>query len=364
MKRINFGALLFNLVMALFIGGAAQAIGLNFYAASGTVFTLGMVMPKELKQSLGMAIQVEVWQSDIVASLFKKNPFINYAFNADQYVVGGKIVHIPTAGAAPTVVKNRSSLPATIAKRTDVDILYQIDEFTTDPILIPDADTVELSYDKRQSVTGEHFDALVAAAGDWMLYNWFTGLNAAADAQVTGTILRTTGGNVAAHMPSSTGLRLKFLKEDLKRARTTMNKANIPNENRYAIFSSDLLDQLMDDADLIKRDGAQGGELNLGEGVIMRLYGFNIMERATTLTFTNAATPLIVAPGTAGAAAHNDAVLCWQSNAVEKALGDVKFFDDMGNPAYYGDIYSALLRVGGRARRAAGVVAIVQAHGA
>lgn len=40
----------------------------------------------------------------------------------------------------------------------------------------------------------------------------------------------------------------------------------------------------------------------------------------------------------------------------------MKFFEDEGNPQYYGDIYSALVRMGGRIRREdqKGVVAIVQ----
>ncbi|MFQ8805871.1 MAG: hypothetical protein ACLR8Y_13235 [Alistipes indistinctus] len=45
-----------------------------------------------------------------------------------------------------------------------------------------------------------------------------------------------------------------------------------------------------------------------------------------------------------------------------RCQGDVKFFEDEGNPQYYGDIYSGLVRMGGRKRRAdqKGVIAIVQ----
>lgn len=360
MKKINFGALLFNLVMAALIGFAGSLFGLNAYAVGGTVFAAGIILPNEVKSALPMAIQVEIWQNDIIGNLYKSNPFLQYAFNGDQFVLAGKVVHIPTAGAKPTVVKNRSSFPASVTTRTDVDVVYVLNEYTTDPIRIPDADTVELSYDKRASVTGEHFDALSELAGDWMLRDWFSSLNAAQDAQVTGHIIRTTGGAVAAHLPSATGNRKKLLKDDLKAAMTYMNAQNISKENRYALLDSEMYSQLMDDADLIKRDGTFGGEANLKEGVIMKLYGFNIMERSQVLRFTNAATPVVVDPGAAGNAAHNAGVLCWQQNAVERALGDVKFFEDMGNPTFFGDIYSGLLRAGGRIRRTAGVVAIVQ----
>jgi len=165
---------------------------------------------------------------------------------------------------------------------------------------------------------------------------------------------------VLSHLPSATGNRFAFVKGDLKAAGSLMNKAKISKKDRYALFDSEMISQLQDDPDLIKRDGVNGGELNLKEGFLMKLYGFNIMERAEVLRFTNAATPVVVDPGAAGAATHNAGVLCWQKNAVEKAMGEVKFFENVDDATYQGDVYSALLRVGGRIRRAAGVVAIVQ----
>ena len=69
-----------------------------------------------------------------------------------------------------------------------------------------------------------------------------------------------------------------------------------------------------------------------------------------------------IEPGGEGNSPDCAAVLCWHKNSVENALGQVKFFEDEGNPQYYGDIYSALVRMGGRIRREdqKGVVAIVQ----
>ena len=366
MKPIKWGNLLYNLIVAFGIGIGLYSVGYAATPASlvgSAVFASGFLIKADSTPAFYMPIQKEIWENDIVGNLFKANPFMNYAFNADQYVLAGKVVHVPNAGAAPTIAKNRSSLPATIAKRTDTDVTYALAEYTTDPILIPDADTVELSYDKRQSVTSEMQEGLFETVGDWMLYDWFTGLNAAGNGQVTGTIIRTTGGNVTAHTASASGNRKKLLKEDLKAAQVVMNKNKIAKDERYAILDSEMYSQLMDDEDLKKRDGANGGEANLKEGVVMKLYGFNIMERASVLVFDNTGTPVIKAPGAAGAAADNAGVLCWQKNAVERALGDVKFFENQGVAEYYGDVYSALLRAGGRPRRTAGIVAIVQEAG-
>src|SRR5690606_770561 len=154
----------------------------------------------------------------------KDNQFITFAFNADEYVMQGKVVHIPQAGATAAVVKNRSSLPATVTKRTDTDITYPLDEFTTDPRLIPNADTVELSYDKMESVMSDDMNALRQTVAENCLIAWAPATN----------IIRTTGGDVLAHTPSATGNRKIFLLADLRKAMTRFNKDNVPMQDRYA----------------------------------------------------------------------------------------------------------------------------------
>lgn len=49
-------------------------------------------------------------------------------------------------------------------------------------------------------------------------------------------------------------------------------------------------------------------------------------------------------------------------DSVTKAQGDINVFQDLGNPQYYGDIYSGIVKMGGRCRREdwKGVLAIVQ----
>ena len=346
-----------NFTLAIGLGTAvASAMEWNPLAVSAVVFAAGsfVKMPSGV---LPMAIQKEIWTDYIIKNLFKDNQFLQYCFNADQHVLAGKVVHIPVVGSKPTVVKNRTNLPATVVKRTDTDITYTLDEFTTTPTLIPNADTIELSYDKMDSVLGEHVEVLKEDVAEEILYKWATSTGGST---YTANVIRTTGTDaVAAHTASATGNRKKFVKADLKAAQTLMNKNNIPKNDRYALLDSELYAQLMDDADLIKRDS--GGELNLKEGVVMKLYGFHIMERSSVLVYDNATTPVVKAVGAAGAATDNAAALCWQKNAVERALGVVDFFENEKDATYYGDVYSALLRASGRNRREAGVVAIVQA---
>lgn len=305
---------------------------------------------------LAMAVQTELWVDYIINNLFKENQFLNFADDDGAYVLNGSVVHIPQAGAKPTVVKNRTVFPGVAVRRTDTDVTYPLDVFSTDPTHIPKADTMEISYDKQESVLGEHRLTIGESIADEILYKWVNGLAAT-------HILRTTGTATANSLaPGATGNRKALLKADLKRAQTLMNKNKVLKTDRFALLPTDLFSELMDDSDLMKRDGAQGGELDMKDGKIMRLYGFTIMERSETTIFDNAGTPAAKAPGAATAISDNQAVICWQKNAVTKTLGAVDFFEDTNNPLYYGDVYSAQVKAGGRRKRndAHGVVVIVQ----
>lgn len=302
-----------------------------------------------------MAIQREIWQDHIEGNLFKNNEFLLASTDATQFVLQGKVVHIPQAGALPNVVKNRSSVPATVVQRGDTDITYSLDEFSTDPILIPNIDTYELSYNKRESVLGEHEASLRQAIADNLLYNW-------APTGASGLILRTTGDTVASHVDGTVGNRKKFIVQDLKNAQNQMNKQNIPMEERYALMSSDMLQEITDDMSATQyRDFSAAFDVK--NGILGRLFGFNIMMRSAVVTYTNDLLPVVNAIGAPVADTDNDGVLCWQIGAVERAVGQINFFEKIGDPTYYGDVYSVSVRMGGRRRRAdcKGIIAIVQA---
>jgi hypothetical protein len=88
------------------------------------------------------------------------------------------------------------------------------------------------------------------------------------------------------------------------------------------------------------------------EGIVGRLFGFNVMMRSGVVTYDNSTLPVVNAymelqlmPLT-----MTD-VLCWQTSAIERALGQISFFERIGDPTYFGDVYSVSVRVGGRIRR-------------
>jgi hypothetical protein len=338
------------------LGVQAPVLGM----VSVGIYLCALMLPApSISGVVSLGIQKEIWENHIEGNLFRNNEFLLASVDESQYVLGGKVVHIPQAGAKANIQVNRSSLPATVVQRTDTDITYNLDVYTSDPILIPNADLVELSYDKRESVLMEHEESLNEVIADYVLTKWAPATN----------IVRTTGipnndptaSPVAAHTPGATGNRLKFGLYDLKAIATRMDKANVSRSDRYGILDVDMYSDLVDDLIASKyRDSSV--LFDAGTNELKEILGFRIFRRSSVVTYNNSITPVLNAYGAAGVAADNAAGLFWQKNAVGRAKGPTKFFSQSDSPVYYGDLFSFLQRMGARIRRAneENIIALVQ----
>lgn len=308
----------------------------------------------------------EIWASYIVEKLWKTNPHLNLCYDESEHVKGGSIVYIPQAGAKPNVVKNRSQRPAEAVQRNDSAIFYPLDDFSTDPTTITWAENMEISYGKTDSVLGDHTNVLSEVAGDEILYSWVKGYKPTAGGGMTVEYIPTknqlfTSGGAAAvnDEDGQTGQRLAFTYKDLQSAQAKMNKAKVSKEGRYAMVESNMLQQLIDSLSSNQMAAFQASA-DLKNGIIGRFAGFDILERSSVLAFDGTNKPIV--PGQALAATDNLGVLCWQKDSVTKALGDKELFQRVGDPQYYGDLYSCIVKLGGRCRREdwAGILSIVQ----
>lgn len=318
------------------------------------VSAVGLSLPFEANVLFVGGLQKEIWLNDIVGNLFKANPHLNFAMNADEFVLNGRVVHIPNAGAKANVEKNRTKLPATIVKRNDVDIYFVLDEYTSDPMRIDNAEKYELSFDLRNSVLGEQKAAISEMVGDWFFRYWAATLSTA--------IRRTTGTtNPTAHY--GTGTRKAVTLDDIKAIQKMMNNWNVPQEGRVAALDAEMMDQLTSTLNTTTyRDFSAA--YDSAKGVIGKLYGFEFLDpRSTVLRYDNTATPVVYDPDAAEASADNGAGLFWQKDLVIRAMGSHEMFQSEGDPTMYGDVYSALMRAGGRKKRndGKGVIALVQA---
>lgn len=352
----------FNLLLALFAISIVLApvyTVLSTYLAYPLLPTIAiLVAAVYLSRNLPYigvrnGVEVEVWVNYIIERLWKSNKFLEHSFSDDDKVLAGKVVHIPQPGASPQVRKNRNSYPATAVRRTDTDIVYVLDEYSTDPTHIPDAEKVEPSYDKIDSIYGDHAGQIAQDVADDAIIKWLTDMPA-------GKFVRTSGGNTSEILDGATGTRKVFTHTDLRKCQKLLDKQNVPDQDRFALLSADMADQLFESLTNTQyRDFSQYADA--AEGVIGRLYGFDIMKRSSVAV---ASSSLGINPW--GAVVQDtdlDVSFVWQKNAVARALGEVKFFENPDRAEYYGDVYSALLRFGGRRRRAdnAGIIPIAQA---
>jgi hypothetical protein len=350
MKPVNFIAGLLKLMFVAFLIGALAQVNPVYPFAVLVVLSCIVPMP----QGSAQATVLEAWAKYIIERFWKDNGFLKNAYDDSPYVLQGRIVHIPQIGAKPVVVKNRSVFPATAVRRTDTDILYSFEEYTTDPTHIPNIDAINISYSKQDSVLGDHMSTLTETVADDMLIKW------GADA----TVVRTTGGPTAvtvAPVTGQVGTRLGFHHKDLQKLMIKMNVDNIPKDgNRNVMIDDNMFDYFYDTlGDTNAKDFSRFADA--ANGIIGRLHGFNIMTRSSVLAATSG--NAIKALGSSLAATDNLASLAWHKQSVAFGIGDKKLFQDLNNPLYYGDIHSLLVMAGGRVRRADGKGVYLVAQG-
>lgn len=339
------GPVFSNLLYAVFAFGAASA-----------VITAAFVPAEYL--SIGHlnvgGLDLEIWKKYIIERLLKDNQFLVKSKDDSGYVLGGAVVHIPQAGAKPVVVKNRNSFPATTVRRTDTDIYYLLDNYTTDPTHMTWAELQTLSYDKIDSVLGDHMNTLSETVADDILIKW----NPPAANKVL-----TTGGpdaGTVAGVGAQTGTRKGLHHKDLKKVMIAMNVMKIPKTGRVVLIDDNMYEFFYDSLTDSMMNAFQQFADNKS-GIVGRLHGFDIMTRTSVLAWDNA--DAVKALGAAGAATDNLVSLAWHPSVVCRAIGETKPFQKKDDPQYYGDVYSMAVRAGGRIERGdnVGIVPIVQA---
>lgn len=353
----------------------AVCMGVAFTPAVGAATFVASNLVHVPSGSLGMAVTPEIWTEYIIGNLFKNNDFILHSVDESQYVLQGTVVHIPQAGNVSGVQKNRTSLPASITRRRDIDITYALDEFTTDPRFIPNADKVELSYDKMDSCMTEDMSYLSQLVAESLLNNWRPTFFIKAG--------KTKNANYTIH---GSNLRTGVQVSDFAKAKSIFNKWGIPKEDRYVILNTEMYDQLCEDIRNSQNENLSAIYDNV-TGELRKLEGFTIIQRATTLMASNSTLSAVngtqyfkwtstdltysvedyiaIEQGSKQAGTSDCCYgLFWHPSCVARAMGSTQMFEREGDPTYYGDIYSFLQRMGGRARRAdgKGVLGLIQEY--
>lgn len=279
-----------------------------------------------------MALQKEIWLNSIVELLFADNTFAARSINHSAFV-NDKTVHVPNAGSAPAVTKNRSVFPASASQREDYDLNYNINEYSTAPIHLQHSEEVELSYNKRESILKQMKAALSDSVHADLVVSWIPSGYAK---------VGTTGAAAPAHMSSATGNRQSMTKADVLAVKNLFDLDDIPQTGRCMLLDAVMYNQLM--ASLSESEATSfNASVNAQKGVLGNLYGFDFYMRSTVLRVNAAGTTI----NPTAAATTSAAGIAWQEDCVSRAEGQHEIFDDENNPLYYGDVMSALVRAGG-----------------
>lgn len=285
-----------------------------------------------------MAIQQEFWKKQIEAAIYEANPFMNRARNADEYVIGGVAVHIPQSGGGGSIIRN-PTYPLTVVQRTDGEVIYSLDKYSTQAMNVADMEAAELSYEKLASVKADMMGALEEFVGKDMLVKWA--------ANVTGTeIINTTGAAAASTLPGATGTRKLLTEADIRAAAVMMDNMLVPEKGRVLILQPAMVDHLRNDNNL---KYAFQQVVDLKEGSVGRLYGFDIYKKVTPVL--RSAAGAIKLPETASAIDDNVAGVFYHENFVERAKGSINLYENPNRAEYQGTVVSFNVRMGGRAVR-------------
>jgi hypothetical protein len=277
--------------------------------------------------------------ADIASNLFPDNSFVNKAINDDAFATASK-VELPQAGALPTAEVDRETYPLPVTTRQDIVKEYGISEISTSVTRLAFKDILAANYNMAGEVVSDHTMVLETKASENVAFKW---------AGVGDTIIRTTGEARKAILATSTGNRAKIVRNDVLNVKRKMDMQDIPQENRQALFSAEMLNDLLEDANLM-------GIWELGErlralGELSKLLGFEVNMRSTLLRYNNQLAPINMGGKTPVITATDHAAsIFWHPRFVRKAFKGVKVFMTLDDASYQGDLYSAVAYTGASTR--------------
>lgn len=307
-----------------------------------------------------MALDKELWLQTIQEQLFASDEFLTAVGLDHSAYVNNRTVHIPQAGANPTISKNLSTFPVAVGSRTDADLTYNVDLFYSQPIRVGADETQYLSYDKRMSVLSSHLKKMRNVLGNNTLYAWAAAVPAA-------SIIRTTGATAVgtALAPSASGTRKPPVLADFYTANAILDAQNLnPADRRYAIVPSSMYWQLISDSNITKHL-EWGASPVAPTGQVPTIAGITLLKRSSvTVWDTTPAVKTVNDEGVPSSPATTDnmGILIISESYVSKALGQIDVYTKDKDPQYFGDIMSVSVAHGASKMRTngEGIVALVQ----
>ena len=322
-KKLNPGNLLFNFVVALFIG---TLIGVPALFAAGASLVAGSMLSFSGNGPvLTAALQKEIWTDIIMEGFYPENSFLNEARDL-SYMVDFNVINLAEAGATPTAyldtVFGPSGTPVSPAVRGDSALSVQLRTIDTTTTVVRNIEEMEAAYDKMASVVYGHKQEVLRMATKLAAYNYAP----SSDATNTPVFACTGATN------GNSGRKITFA--DILTLKLKFDQLDVPQEGRILVLNP------YHEANLIEADIA------LYRGVLQSnmLFGFKLYRTSITPSFISttgvktawAATPVSGTDVVSSFAFHKDEVM--------KAIGTVEVFARYKDPEWKGDLINFQMR--------------------
>lgn len=284
----------------------------------------------------------QIWVDQIQKHFYPAVSFLNFPQKFDQYVTAD-FINMADAGFDPDVLINNTTYPIAIKERDDTPLSFELDLFETENTLVSYPKSVELSYNKMESVIYGHRMALQTK----------TALKAAhaytpnSDTENTPVIVTTGDDNGEGHK------RIRV--EDILKLKRRYDLLNIPQDKRFLVLDPRHTE------DLILFDLKSFKDItDFANGLPKRFAGFNVLEFTQNPLF-NANTMQKKAFGALASATDTFCSFAFSSDEVMRADGTMKMYERADDPELRGTVIGFDKRFVALPIRNKGIGAIVSA---
>lgn len=286
-----------------------------------------------------MALNKEIWINQILSGFYPDDSFLQKVVNYSEFVENNRL-HVPAAGIDPKVLIDNTTYPRKVVEREDEDNEIPLAKFETENTLVRRPDAIEYSYNKLESVIGQHRATLRKSVAMKAAHAYAPNT----DTPETPVIL-TTG--------ELTNGRRRITFEDILRLKERFDAAEIPLTDRYIILHpKHVSDLLLEDIKLFK------DLTNVKDGEPFRFGGFGCYQFAQMPTYKFVSGKLIKVPFEEAATEHFASV-AFYAKEVMKADGDIYMYASVDDPKERGTIVGFDKRFVALPIRGKGIGAIV-----
>ncbi len=292
-----------------------------------------------------MALNKEVWISQILEGFYPDNSFLRKTVDYSQFVDNDRL-HIASAGIDPKVLINNTTYPIKVVEREDEDNEITLDKFETENTIVRRPEALEYSFDKLESVIGQHRATLRKSVAMKATHAF------APEQDTQDTPVISTTGTVA-------GGRKRLCFADILTLKERFDDAEIPLDERYIVLHpKHVSDLLLEDIELFK------DLTNIKDGEPFKFAGFGCFSFSQMPTYRMAES--VLKKVAYGAVAQEDdqfASVAFYAKEVMRADGEIYMYSTVDDPKERGTIVGFDKRFVALPIRGKGIGAIVSAKG-